>query len=217
MKTSVTLAFLLTLGTAKAQNWQLGGRAGLAVAGLTRPVAGTYFDFRLGVSAGMLARRQVGQHVYLQPELLYTLGGYRYDGVYNHAGNINTTTLDLHYLALPLLAGYEWHGAFVELGPQLSWLLRAQERARLDDGRLLYSEKATPGFPRAEAGAVVGVGWYQRRGLLLGLRYTRGFTKLQEAILFASNGYPASHRLYNQSFQLYAGYVFKAAPSAVGR
>ncbi|OUJ69065.1 porin family protein [Hymenobacter crusticola] len=187
----VSLFVLVATGPGRAQQLQLGLKAGLlASTAITRSVS----TARVGGVAGGWLRYPGTKRVGLQVEL-----GYEQRGVkttqheqLGWEGAIGSYTRQartrLHYLSLPLLMRAQV-GHFVGLiGPHVSYLLAARQRAQTQ--YVLQPTQAHPAFPypatetsrdpdafrRWELGYTAGLGYMLGACLALEVRYAAGVT-----------------------------------------
>ncbi|WP_262490776.1 porin family protein [Hymenobacter crusticola] len=194
---------VLATSTLHAQHVNFGVKAGLN--------ASTYAGsdvpnprFRLGPAAGLFVRLPLGQHLALQPELLYEQRGARttstqlflgYDspGILYRLRRTNRT----HYVALPVLTRWHVRRFFALTGPQLSYLLGTWRRTETQVMLLgntagsfydpayptssTSTERGTGYYHRWELGYVVGLGYQVSSRLSAELRYAAGLTNLLQS------------------------------------
>ncbi|MCC9137840.1 porin family protein [Pontibacter silvestris] len=109
----------LITGFASAQ--QVGIKAGLNYTTFKGDDAKNY-DYRPGYTVGVTARKEINNHIGIQPELLFTSKGAK-----TETTNGNTTSKEktrLNYLDVPVLLSIQTSGLFFEVGPQISFLLK---------------------------------------------------------------------------------------------
>jgi len=193
------LAFLLLTGaTAQAQTVHFGLKFGV---GLSRFVGadvpdnsliGTFRKF--GINAGGLAEISFTEHWSVQPELLYTVKGSKQ--ILSSPGSDQVLQQQLRYADVPLLVKFKTHHVFVEAGPQIGLLLSAVET--YEQGASSSDTANKDLFRTADPGYVLGLGVQDTNGLLLGVRYNGGFSRV----------YTQEVRARNSDFQVYLGYLF---------
>lgn len=139
--------------------------------------------------AGVYAQLGFNDKWSLQPELLYSRKGFRYDA----AGTQRVNRLD--YLQLPILAVYNITDNFsLHLGPQVA-LLTKIKRAGAD------LDISSSGFRSLDYGAVGGAE-FRAGPARLGARYDLSLAKLVKN----SNSIASTdNKIYNQAFQVYLG------------
>ena len=130
MKKIVTAALTLSICFAKAYSQtQWGIKAGLNLAQIENA---EYFEpnkSRLGLNGGLLARFNLNDKFFIQPEALYSGKGFKFTGRrLNSAGDLYpiSCVASLHYMSVPVLAGFKANNKFSFLiGPEPSFLLNA--------------------------------------------------------------------------------------------
>jgi hypothetical protein len=152
--------------------------------------------YRPGFHAGAVAEIAVTNHLFIQPELLYSQKGGR-----NKLAHGYQTIFS--YLDLPILAKIATGktGAFVEAGPQLGYVIRATSKA--ND----YSYQVRDLYEKVDIGYVAGLGYQLASGPFVGLRYNGGITRINKPVINNGSIY-ATDDTRNGAFQLYAGYLF---------
>ena len=100
---------------------RFGFKAGANLANLTGDVEDTKMKF--GFNAGAVAKISVSEAFSVQPELVFSTQGSKFDGGGDAA-------LKFNYINLPILAQYNTSGFVIETGPQFGFLMSA----KFDDG-----------------------------------------------------------------------------------
>jgi len=114
----ITVAALLITATANAQHVNLGVKAGLNVYNIHND-NGTENDSKTGFHAGLLGHIHLSTHVALQPELVYSAEGAKY--------NNGNSALKLGYINVPVMVQYMFDGGFrLQAGPQVGFLVNAK-------------------------------------------------------------------------------------------
>lgn len=129
---------------------------------------------------GIAVRIDLPNQLYFQPELLYSIRGYRFPPtIFNTGGR-----LGFGYITVPLLAGYKLSKNFsIMAGPELGYLVRARSNF---DGT---SVDVLPNFRRkfnvdADAGAAYNI----TKELSLEARFSFGVTALFRGVQTDDNG-----------------------------
>lgn len=166
----VYLLFLI-VSSAAAANAQvlLGVKGGANFSTITGKDYGTVKTIA-GLNAGVLASFPLTNRFSLQPEFMYSG-----EGAQSTEDNI-TGTLHLHYLNIPVLFKYNnASGVFVETGPQLGLLLKAEFQFAN------FSEDEKPNFTSSNFSWAFGLG-YLFKGVNLGVdfRYNLGLSNFIE-------------------------------------
>lgn len=204
------VAILLFTLTGQAQV-TLGLRAGSNLSSITQNKEHSgNTKFKFGPTGGIYATIKVNKNFSVQPELLYTSQGYKSNSTFKdeltYKQEINVKS---DYLSLPILAKYKFKkGYFIELGPQVSYLLGGQLNNILDvkneqgiittiSDRTYFSDAdLTHDF---DVSGVIGGGYAIRGGYSISARYTYGFTN------FIKDDYL---KIRNQYFSLTLGIPF---------
>ena len=114
----IIVAALLITRTANAQHVNFGVKAGLNVYNVHND-NGTENDSKTGFHAGFLSHVHLSKHVALQPELLYSAEGAKY--------NNGNSELKLGYINVPLMLQYMFDQGFrLQAGPQVGFLVNAE-------------------------------------------------------------------------------------------
>ncbi|MGI4742325.1 MAG: porin family protein [Janthinobacterium lividum] len=183
-------------GAAHAQSIKYGVKAGASLTSLTGSDSdGTKNKF--GFNGGVLANFGINDMFSIQPEVLYSNKGYKFDG------GQNGLRLALNYIDVPVLVKIATGstGLFFELGPQVGFRLAADVK---DDDNSASIKDYTKGVDFGYAG---GLGYQIESGPMIGLRYNGGFTKIGKD--GSISGIPVTAaNAKNSAFQLYIGYMF---------
>ncbi len=154
------------------------------------------YSNKFGPQVGMIYSYKIHSRWNVRAELLYTVKGNRFNGSRGTGQIIN-----LYFLNLPLLAGYNIGKFNVELGPEFGYLLNAsfQDNGQFSDAKELFNEKF-------ELAASLGISYEAFDRLLLNVRYSRGLTRIGEVYGFDSGSTISPMNLYSHSFQLSAAF-----------
>ncbi|OGX88957.1 porin family protein [Hymenobacter coccineus] len=199
-KTLLATALLaVTAAAAQAQSPSFGIKAG---ASLTNMVGDgtTGFDYKnkFGFHGGFVANLPLSDVFSIQPELLYSMKGYKISGV-DPFGDLDNRRETLHYIDVPVLARINAGGLFFEAGPQFGYLV-ATKFTR--DGNANYpagSSNNRDSYKAIDFGYAAGLGYQLPAGPGIGLRYNGGFKNVQE--------YYNGRGVRNSAFQLYLTYM----------
>jgi hypothetical protein len=153
------------------------------------------FNNKIGYHAGVYFNVPVvGSFLSVQPEVLFSNKGYKYDDrventVNTPLGGIGDTyryegTANFNYIDVPVLARVKAGGLFFEAGPQVSYLVNVNDKTTVfkNDVRQdrKVSEKSKAGYSDFEVGYAAGLGFATAGGISLGVRYNGAFTDLAE-------------------------------------
>lgn len=199
----VILSMALVTGVAvaaSAQSASFGIKAGASLTNFTgKGTDGSDLKNKFGFNGGFIANLPVNDAFSIQPELLYSMKGYKFSG-----SDALGTTIDsketLHYLDVPILARVNAGGLFFELGPQIGFLVAAKYSAEGSNGQSgSYSTKSD--YKAVDFGYAAGLGYQMPTGPGIGLRYNGGFIDV-----FKNNN--GGNAVHNSAFQLYLTYMF---------
>jgi hypothetical protein len=200
-KQLLTLALLASAATAaqaQTQRVHFGLKAGGCFAKFGGGGVLDASRLRAGLSGGALAEVTLTEHWAVQPELLYTAKGSKI----LYGGNVDSYQR-LGYLEVPVMVKYKIPHFFVEAGPQLGVLLHANYELNDVGGTTETQNKDL--FRGTDLGYALGLGVQDTNGLLLGVRYNGGLTRL------AADNAAATGGGHNSAFYLYVGYIFGSA------
>lgn len=151
---------VMAFGFTNAQETRFGVKGGLNLTTLTGDA--TNANSLVGFQVGGFAEIKIIKKLAIQPELLYSTQGAKYD-------NFGDTKLD--YLNIPVLAKYYITDKFtVEAGPQIGFLLSAK-----DDGQDIKSDTRS-----VDLGFNFGGGYNFTDNLSAGIRYTVGISNIYD-------------------------------------
>ncbi|MBN8642544.1 MAG: PorT family protein [Flavobacteriales bacterium] len=164
-KILLTAVAVFGFAFANAQEAKFGAKAGLNLSNFTGDAEGT--STKVGFQVGAFAEFKVSDKFAVQPELVYSALGAKYD----FFGFDVTETLS--YLTIPVMAKYYVADAFsLEAGPQIGFLMSAKAKA---DGE---SEDTKDAYNSTDFGINVGAGYDVTENINLGLRYTIGVSNI---------------------------------------
>ncbi|MGM0635066.1 MAG: porin family protein [Bacteroidota bacterium] len=136
----------------------------------------------------------------LQPELIYGRQGQVVRST-TDGGLHKEEILALDYLHLPLMVNYHLSESFfVELGPQISYLLGATYETKLENSSQSNSIKTN--YKNFDFGINAGIGFKTDWGFVFGIRYTQGLNNI------LSNQTQEVSSLRNAVIQMHFGYMF---------
>jgi hypothetical protein len=124
--------------------------------------------------AGLFVNVPIGGGLHFQPELIYSGQGSKISTT-SIGQNVNNE-YDMHYLTVPLM--FQWQskgdgGFFAEAGPQIAFLLRANDDNDVDI-------KETLNLKTLDYGVGLGLGYLTRIGLGVNARYNLGFANIYD-------------------------------------
>lgn len=120
-----------------------------------------------GFHIGFYGESYIGNHLSIQPEILYSQQGYKI------IDNSGTYTQKLDYLNVPLMLKlYPVKSFFLEAGPQIGFSISHKET--FDAGFVLYDTNEEFEPSNFDWGVNVGAGFKSDAGVSLGARYHLG-------------------------------------------
>ncbi|CAM1353998.1 porin family protein [Tenacibaculum halocynthiae] len=195
MKKLLVIAMVALGFTAKAQDIDFGVKAGVNFANLTGDIPDNS-SVRTSFHVGGVVEFKITDKFSIQPELLYSAQGMKYE---REQGGVNfefTTKVD--YLYLPVMAKYYVIDNFsIEAGPQLGFLLSAKTKA--EAASVSNTQDFKENAEDMDFGLNFGLGYKLNNGLNFGVRYNLGLSNLAK-----ENGTD----IKNGVFQVSVGYNF---------
>lgn len=176
------LSALLLAGTCliQAQDMKFGVKGGLNSSTLSGSEGAKSI---IGIHVGGFAEFKVSDKFYVQPELLFSMQGAKYDG----------GTFNLNYINIPLMAKYAIAEKFnLQAGPQIGFLMSAKA-ASVDVKDMTKS---------LDFGINFGAGYDLSENLFLEARYNLGLAQTQKELA------PGETAAKNAVIQLSLGYKF---------
>jgi hypothetical protein len=190
-KMSLSLVLVLmfaTLTKAQESTVEFGLKGGLNFADLNYE-SKMDSKTRTSVHAGLLAHFHLNKNWAIQPELMFSGQGAKYDG---------DRTLKLGYLNITVLAQYMFDNGFrLQTGPQLGFLLNAKSEV----GDLEADVKDE--LNTTDVSWSFGVGYITPSGFGVDARYNLGLTNISED----------DNSVKNNVFQLGIFYQFRKVPT----
>ncbi len=198
-KTLLSAALLAFTGAAAhAQSATFGIKAG---ASLTNAVGNgtTGADLRnkFGFHAGLVANLPLSDVFSIQPELLYSMKGYRFSGN-DGFGTPLDSKQTLRYIDVPVLARLHAGGLFFEAGPQFGYMVAAKFSYDGNANTPAGSYGNRSGYRAVDFGYAAGLGYRLPTGPGIGLRYNGSFTNFLDCY---------GQGFHNSAFQLYLSYM----------
>jgi len=195
-KTLLALAFAVgALSAAQAQSIKFGVKAGASLTNVTGSDTGDLAN-KFGFNGGVLANFGLNDMISIQPEVLYSMKGFKDKNSSDNHANLN-------YIDIPVLVKVATGatGLFFEVGPQVGFLASA----KVTTGPVSVDFKDY--LKSVDFGYAAGVGFQAASGPMVGLRYNGGFTNLGKNGNI--NGLQVSAGdAKNSAFQLYVGFLF---------
>ena len=204
-KLLLSIALFCAILTANAQEVKFGLKAGLNLSSLAgddleapAKSSGIEVDQQLTPNffAGGFAHIGLSDKFAVQPELLFSMQGAKFDVKDPISGDDFETNFQLSYLNVPVLAKfYPIENLSIQAGPQIGFLLSAKDKSSGSSTEDIKDSTESIDFSGA-----FGVG-YEFNQFNVGARYTIGFTEV-----FKIEGESLDNK--NGVLQIYAGYSF---------
>ncbi|MEJ8844769.1 porin family protein [Lacibacter sp. H375] len=191
LQLKAVLVAIVFATTVQAQHVNIGIKAGLNLYNIKNSNDVKY-DMKAGLHAGLLGHIHVTDNFAVQPELLFSSQGAKYE-----TGGTETK-LNLNYLNVPVLLQYMFDNGFrVEAGPQLGFLLTAKS----DNGTTKTDIK--PNLKPIDFALGLGLGYiHVPSGFGVDARYNLGLTNINDEDITAVKS-------NNRGFQIGVFYQFK--------
>ena len=183
-KVFLSVAAFILFGATQAQDVKFGVKAGLNVSDFMGDVNGN--SSRIGFHVGGLAEIKISEKFALQPELLYSDQGTKFDD----------GTIDLGYLNVPVMVKYFVAEKFsLEAGPQVGFLVSA--KANPDTGS---SVDIKDSYNTIDFGILAGASYDFTENIFAGLRYNLGLSNIEKD--------SGDDKVQNSNLSLSVGYKF---------
>lgn len=212
------VAVFAVTAAAQAQDTKFGIKAGVNFAGFSGDDSENT-TMKTGFHIGGVAEIKISEKFSFQPELLYSAQGAEAESsetlsIGGSTATQNTeVTQKLGYLNIPLLAKYYFTSGFsVEAGPQIGFLLNAEEdktqttiisgSSETVSGTLDNKER----FEGVDFGLAAGLAYDLPMGLFFQARYSFGLTNILKEVTF--EGQTVEGDTKNKNIQISVGYKF---------
>lgn len=174
MKKIVFLALLFTAAvTLNAQRADFGIKGGLNLASWSNNNDSRDYANRVGFHAGVFSRIHMGPNIALQPELVYSSQGTKYDDVSNREHN-----LQMNYVNIPLMVQAKVGGGFyAQAGPQVGFLVGVSDKV----GDVETGFFSTDDFKKTDIALGFGLGFTSASPFGFDARYNLGLTNIVES------------------------------------
>lgn len=162
---------------------------------------------------GVFASFEFSRNFTIQPELLYSSQGFRFNTDLAFIDNFNPvvndpdfiTAVQFNYLSVPVIAQFGLSDRIaVEFGPQFAFLINQVTKIKNFDGNdanSLNERETSPGNFQLDYGAVVGVVFWANESLSFSPRFYLGLRN-------RLNGALGNIQNYNAALQLSVNYAF---------
>ena len=170
--------FSLTFITLTFGQITVGIKSGLNISN-TKDIAPPGSSARLGFNAGLLSVIGISKKIIVQPEVLYSVKGYRFPATAFNSNGIAS----FNYISVPLLFGYRVADKFTILaGPEFNFLTNVN--SRFDD----TNHDISKNFRKFDLAIDIGLVYNVKNDWGVEVRYSRSFKDLVNGIFTDSNG-----------------------------
>ncbi|WP_407404657.1 porin family protein [Chryseobacterium sp.] len=203
--TASSLAFAQTTKTttSSSSDVRFGIKAGMNVSSLSND--GTLEDqgSKIGFNAGVFATIPVAASFNIQPEVLYSQYGDKYDT--KIAGTTYSYANHLDYITVPVMFQYNFVPNFyVEAGPEFGFMVSAKNKSKNETNNNVIAESGNykDRFNTFNVGIGIGAGYYFTDNIGVTARYVAGVTDI------AKDRPNNSDAVRNNVFQVGLAYKF---------
>ena len=184
---------------------QFGAKAGMNVSSLSKDANLSDQGSKIGFNAGLFANFPIAESFSVQPELIYTQYGEKYDYVMPVTDERYSGSTHLDYVALPVMLQYNVTPSFyLEAGPELGLLVSAKDKAKNETTgeTLAESDNYKDSLNGFNVGVGLGAGYFFTPNIGVTARYVAGFTDIYK------DGQNAGDAVKNNVFQAGLAYKF---------
>lgn len=205
---STSLAFAQTTTTTttrpmSSSDVRFGIKAGMNVSSLSKNETLEDQGSKIGFNAGVFANIPVAESFSIQPEVLYSQYGDKYD--YVVAGNRYSYANHLDYVTVPVMFQYNFiPNLYVEGGPEFGFMVSAKNKAKNETNNDVLAESGNykDNFNTFNVGIGLGAGYYFTDNIGITARYVAGVTDI------AKDRPANSDAVRNNAFQVGLAYKF---------
>jgi hypothetical protein len=184
---------------------QFGAKAGLNVSSLSKDANLSDQGSKIGFNAGLFVNLPIAESFSVQPELIYTQYGEKYDYVMPVTDERYSGSTHLDYVALPVMLQYNVTPSFyLEAGPELGLLVSAKDKAKNETTgeTLAESDNYKDSLNGFNVGVGLGAGYFFTPSIGVTARYVAGFTDIYK------DGQNSGDAVKNNVFQAGLAYKF---------
>lgn len=205
---STSLAFAQTTTTTttrpmSSSDVRFGIKAGMNVSSLSKNETLEDQGSKIGFNAGVFANIPIAESFSIQPEVLYSQYGDKYD--YVVAGNRYSYANHLDYVTVPVMFQYNFiPNLYVEAGPEFGFMVSAKNKAKNETNNDVLAESGNykDNFNTFNVGIGLGAGYYFTDNIGITARYVAGVTDI------AKDRPANSDAVRNNAFQVGLAYKF---------
>lgn len=178
------------------QQVKFGPKAGVNFAN----VSGLESDMKVGFHVGAVAEIKFNEKFSIQPEVLYSTQGTKFD---IGQGEVKWNN---DYINVPIMAKYYIIDGFsVEAGPQIGFLMKAEQKGTIGDLKGTQDVKDLYNYKSVDFGIGLGLAYDLPMGFFINARYNLGLSKMRDV---ANIGGISTKDQKNNVIQVGVGYKF---------
>lgn len=184
---------------------QFGIKAGMNVSSVSTEESLSDQGSKIGFNAGVFMNAPLATNFSIQPELLYSQMGDKYDTTMPISGDKISGSRHLDYITLPVMFQYNATPAFyLEAGPEFGLLVSAKDKAKNEttNTTIAESENYKDDLNGFNVGLGLGAGYYFTPNVGITARYVAGLTDI------AKDRPEGSDSAKNNVFQVGLAYKF---------
>lgn len=184
---------------------QFGLKGGMNVSSLSKDASLSDQGSKIGFNAGLFMNAPIAENFSIQPELLYTQMGEKYDYTQPITGDRISGATHLDYVALPVMFQYNATPSFyLEAGPEFGLLVSAKDKQKNETTGQTIAESSDykDNLNNFNAGIGLGAGYYFTPNVGLTARYVAGLTDIYK------DGQNSGDAVKNNNFQVGLAYKF---------
>ncbi len=202
----LVFGFCSKISNAQVESFEMGFKFGINIADLEGDET-KGFDPRTSIHIGLAAEIPINEYLAIQPELLYSFQGVKYD---SEEPNFEKETLKLDYIYLPvILKYYPFYlapGFSIEAGPQVGYSMTAERELKntVNGGTEKSDIDVKDIISDIDFGANFGVGYQFEVGFFLQARYSLGLSNIIDIEGFDDSNFSQQ----NSIIQVSTGFKF---------
>ena len=184
---------------------QFGIKGGMNVSSLSKDSNLSDQGSKIGFNAGLFMNAPIAENFSIQPELVYSQMGEKYDYTAPITGDRISGSTHLDYVTLPIMFQYNATPSFyLEAGPEFGLLVSAKDKQKNETTGQTIAESGNykDDLNSFNAGIGLGAGYYFTPNVGLTARYVAGLTDIYK------DGQNSGDAVKNNVFQVGLAYKF---------
>lgn len=186
---------------------QFGVKGGMNVSSISENGGLDDQGSKIGFNAGAFVNIPVAQNFSVQPELLFTQYGSKYDDKQPVTNDTYSGALHLNYVALPVMLQYNvTPGFYLEAGPEFGLLVEARNKYKNETTGQTINESGNlkDNINSFNFGVGLGAGYYFTPNIGINARYVAGLSDSVKDGYYENN----ENNIRNNVFQVGLTYKF---------